>query len=445
MPLELQDNLGLSGLPYVDQYVGVWSMLEDRFNALRGHAQQINVQLHLDRLQSQEAQTEIKARADTELRVTRDRIAVIELRGTMMKHASSFSANASTVAVRRQVRAAASDDDVVGVLLIADTPGGLVAGTDDLARDVAAAAKRKPVYGYCEDLCASAGYWVMSQATKLFAGPTALVGSIGVFTVVYDYSRMADAEGIDVKVIRFGEFKGMGAAGAKVTEPELAEMKKRVDAFGNDFVDAIATGRSFNRTTAEQLADGRVHKGQAAVDLKLVDGIQSLDDTLTQLVQASQQPQKRRNQAMSEANDPTTPAAPLAASLAELKSALPDASSDFLLKQLEEKATLSTALTNYAAELAAENKKLKDAAAEAEKAKPKAKTGNQPLADVDDQDVDRGGQSAKEVYDETFNAYLDKGKTRAEATQLMNSRHRELRVAMVTEVNAKAKRPCEMK
>lgn len=448
----------LSHLPYVDQYCGVWAMLEDRFNALRGHAQQLNVQLHLEKMAEPKAREEIAARGSTDVFVTRDRIAVVEIRGPMMKQVSSLSAGASTVAVRRQIRSAGSDDDVAGILLVVDSPGGTVAGTHDLAADVAAAAERKPVFGYAEDMAASGVYWVLAQSSKVFANESALVGSIGVFAVVYDLSVQGENEGIKTHIIKFGEFKGKGVAGTKITAAQLADWQRIVDAYGEDFVEAVRVGRGVSRAVAEQWADGRLHKGQAAADLKLIDGIQSLDDTLAELVAATQQPQKRRTRAMAtetktktdehgtQADDQGTRSAaltsltPTAATIDELEAALPGTSSDFLVAQLKKGATKAQAVEAHAVELAKENATLqeKNAALEKEKQEQAAaagkKKGVDPLSDSQAEE-DLGGLSAKESFDDKVDALVDKGKSRFDAVRLVAHQHPDLRQSMVDAAN----------
>ena len=381
----MQLNREFAGLPHIDQYVGVWGLWEPQFKALVNHAQQLNLQLHLANASAPEASAEIEARRETEYEVTRDGVAIIPLHGTLMKHASSFSANTSTVAARRKIRAAAKDEEVAAVLLHVDSPGGTIAGTHDLAADIRGAAAQKPVYGYAEDLCASAGYWFLSQCTKCFAGDGAVVGSIGVFSVVADFSKAAEDQKIKVHVIRFGQFKGAGVPGTEVTEQQLAEYQKLVDSFGEDFLQAVMSGRNLTRPQAEQLADGRVHKGQAAVDLRLIDGVQTLDATIEQLVLAARQPLSTKGpKTMS--TETTTVAA---ATLDELKANCPGASSDFLLAQLEGGATVPAAMKAFNAALAKERDEAaarattaEEKQAEAEKKAAGCTAGNEPLNDL---------------------------------------------------------------
>jgi len=369
---------GSLAVPYADQYVGVWSILESHANALMQQAQQINIQLHLEQNATPDRQAAIAAQASSDLNITREGVAVIELTGSLTKQASSFASSRSTVAARRSVRAAANDDSVIGILLHIDSPGGMVAGTVDLADEVAAAKKKKPVYAYIEDLGASAAYWIASQADKVYANRSAEVGSIGVFMVVTDWSQYAEKEGAKVHVIRFGEFKGAGVPGTEVTEAQRDEWQKSVDGFGDMFIDAIADGRKLSKAQVKQLADGRVHGAVAAADLKLIDGVQTLDATLASLVGAGTPSKHRRNAMETKSDAPAREPA----TAAQLKAEFPDSSADFRMEQLENGATLAEAHKAYSAFLAAENAKLKAAKEEADKkaADAEAKVGQSSSA-----------------------------------------------------------------
>lgn len=213
-------------------------------------------------------------------------IAVISVAGPMTKHQTSMSyffGGTSTVMARRAIRAAVADPDVKGILLHVDSPGGQVSGTSDLADDIAAANRRKPVNCYIEDLGASAAYWLASQCDKVYANSTGLVGSIGVYTVAYDSSQRYKDAGVKVHVIRAGQHKGALEPGTEFTPEQMAEVQRRVDAFHSAFVDAVAKGRKMDRAKALALADGRIHIAKEALSLGLIDGIKTLDAAIHQM------------------------------------------------------------------------------------------------------------------------------------------------------------------
>ena len=125
--------------------------------------------------------------------------------------------------------------------------------------------------------------WVASQADRVTANRTALVGSIGAYTVLVDSSEAEGAKGRKVHVVKFGQDKGAGIAGAPVTEPQLAEFQRLIDARGQQFIDAIVEGRGLERAKVVELADGRVHTAADALVAGLIDAVADASETLKEL------------------------------------------------------------------------------------------------------------------------------------------------------------------
>lgn len=387
--MELQANV--SGVPYIDQFLGVWSMYPPALSAFKTLAEQINVNVHLSN--SPHAPIATLHGDDIRSATDRDGIARINLHGTLLKHSSSFSANTSTVETRRLVRAAKNDPDVSGVLFHVDSPGGTVAGTDDLASDIRALQAVKPTVAFIEDLGASAAYWLAAQAGTVFSNSQAIIGSIGVLTVVHDLSRLAEAENITVHVIKAGEMKGAGVPGTEITESQIAEWQKLIDAFYGDFISAVTEGRNLPRARVTELADGRVHVGQAAADLGLTDGVRSLDEAMAELVALTKRGASSKGKPkMSE--DHVEDVAAQAATTSELKTAMPNADPGFLFEQVDSGATLAQARESYAdareAKLSEGEAALEEAKKTAEKEadKPLKVPGQKPLGDGGEADVD---------------------------------------------------------
>jgi len=334
-------------VPHLDEYFGIWAIQEEPFRAAVARVNGLDLQVHV-RAQKAAGPPQAAA-ANRDYQPAGDGVAVINLSGPMQKYVSSLSGGTSTVAVRRALRTAVRDETVRSILLRIDSPGGTVSGTRDLADDVAAAAAEKPVHAYIEDLGASAAYWVASQATKVYANPTAMVGSIGTFAVIYDFSAQASMIGVKVHVLRAGDFKGAGQPGTEVTAEQLAEWQRIVNELNEHFIRGVSAGRKLSLGATRALADGRVHIGQAAADLNLIDGVQTFDATLLAL----SKPSARRNTVTQQQQLPpaeqaaTPPPVPQAAGYEDLKAACPGADSDFLCSQLDGKATLDQARTAW--------------------------------------------------------------------------------------------------
>jgi signal peptide peptidase SppA len=452
--LNLPLNFGpeLAGVPYLDQYFGVWALREDCAEALFERAKNINLQLHLEQHAGEQAAAGGGRGRGSDLYVDDNGIAHIELSGTLMKHYSSMAAGTSMVMARRQVRAAMNSPDVLGIMLHIDSPGGTVAGTADLGNDIATAASKKPVFAFIEDLGASGAYWLASQATRISATPTTYVGSIGVFTVAVDSSKEEEAAGRKVEVIRFGAMKGAGTPGTPVTDEQRAELQARVDSFGQDFVNAIAKGRGMNAAAAAALADGRVHKGTDAKKLGLVDSIETIDDTYAALFAATRKNNpSSKGKPMSKDNAAELAVAgelkPAAATIADLRENCVGASDAFILSQLEKGATVSQALKAHAGEMAKANEALAkerddfkakaDAAAAAKPEKPAPARGIQPLKNASEEVAADGAAwsdlGANEFARIAIEDRVAKGQPRAKAAKAVFATHPGLADAMVAE------------
>jgi ClpP class serine protease len=295
----------------IDQYIGLWAVDDVRFLQMIEGIRRLDLASHIQN----NASRNIAAAVSTVGRAgsTGANLAIVDIEGSLTKRGSSMSNAGSLIRLRQEIRRLADDPDIAGIMLRIDSPGGTVAGTPDLAAAVAAAAKKKPVHAFVEDFTASAAYWVASQASRIVANDrTAMVGSIGTFVGLYDFSAAAGQDGIKAIVIKSGKFKGAG----------------------------FAQGRGLSVADVESLADGRVHVASDAVDRRLIDGIESFDAAMNALAAEAD---KKRKTVMS-----TAAAAPVvtekkAATLAELKAACEGADAAFLMEQLEGNATVEAA------------------------------------------------------------------------------------------------------
>jgi signal peptide peptidase SppA len=207
-------------------------------------------------------------------------IAIVPIVGTLMKSRSSTGASTSTVMARRDIRAAARNPEVSGIMLAIDSPGGAVAGTGDLAEEVKRARKSKPVYAQIEDTGASAAYWIASQASRVYANNgTAMVGSIGTMLAV-----QKDTSG-KVAVFTSGSLKAPGVSG-ELTDEQTAYMQSLVNGWQSQFGGAVKAARRLSEKQLDAVQSGAVYLAQTALDLKLIDGIQSTEQTLSELASA---------------------------------------------------------------------------------------------------------------------------------------------------------------
>lgn len=255
----------------------VWSMLPSAYDAMRETLNTVST----ERLAAVAAEAMPMKRAGYTMN---GNVAVVPFTGVVSKRQTLmgriFGGQAITTEFRAALQAAEADPAVKSILAVIDSPGGTVEGTADAADTFALC--QKPTAAYIEDLGASAAYWIASQADKVVCNSTAVVGSIGVFATMPDMSRLAKNMGVDVHVVRSAAGKGAGTPGTTVTDSQLAEMQKRVNAIHGQFVAAVSAGRQRDMAP---MADGSVLVGQAAVDAGLVDAVQPLADTIAAMQQ----------------------------------------------------------------------------------------------------------------------------------------------------------------
>jgi len=327
-------NLKIPNVDHLDQYFGVWAIEDTTFESMLAMISKVDFSVH-----TEEVLTATKvSRAFGSYETVGD-TAIIPILGAMTKYGSSFSETLSSIELRKMVKNAATDPKVKSILMLIDSPGGSVSGTGDLASAVRMAGAKKPIMAYIEDLGASAAYWVASQAQKVFANPSALVGSIGTFAVVNDFSGQAAEMRVKVHVIRAGKFKGMGYPGTEITQEQLDEIQRTVSGINSVFLSAVKSGRGFSDEKIKQVSDGRGYVASEAQSLGLIDGIASMEEVLSFLNSGSKS--NRREKAMEAVG--TTELKTSSATPDELMACLPGADADFVLGQLKKHATLDQA------------------------------------------------------------------------------------------------------
>lgn len=213
-------------------------------------------------------------------------VAVIPLHGHMMKARSKFG-GASTVQIRQMIREASRDPEVKTLLLHIDSPGGHVAGTQELADDIyRVRASGKTILAHIDDLGASGAYWAASQCTRITANQTAEVGSIGTVAILEDNSARMERLGVRVHVVSTGPYKGLGVEGTSISSEGLAYIRTRVENLNEHFQQSLRRGRTMKPKQLADASDGRVHIAAQALHMGLIDHICSFEQALEEASQS---------------------------------------------------------------------------------------------------------------------------------------------------------------
>ena len=213
-------------------------------------------------------------------------VAVIPCYGLIMHRPSmdlSGPGGTSCTALSQKLREAVNDPGVSAIVLDMDSPGGDTDGVDELATEIYNARKRKKITAVSNSLCASAAYYLASQASEVVCSPSSLTGSIGVYCLHEDDSEMLSSLGVKMTLIKFGENKAEGIPTEPLSDPARAHLQEMVDTFGAMFEQAVARGRGVSPEMVHaNFGQGRIFDARQAVKLGLADRVATLDEVLQQ-------------------------------------------------------------------------------------------------------------------------------------------------------------------
>jgi protease-4 len=169
---------------------------------------------------------------------------------------------------------------VAAIVLRVDSPGGDGLASDLIYREVLEARKRKPVVASMGDLAASGGYYVAAGADEIFALPTTLTGSIGVFVVKPSIEGLGEKLGIHAETLQRGPMAGLFNLWRPWTPEEQKAAQAWSDAFYEDFIGAVSASRHLPRDQVDAVARGRIWSGEDALQRHLVDRMGGLLDAV---------------------------------------------------------------------------------------------------------------------------------------------------------------------
>ena len=179
-----------------------------------------------------------------------------------------------------ELEALQNDKDVKAVVLRVNSPGGSAFGSEQIWKQVRDLKAEKPVVVSMGGYAASGGYYISCNADYIYAQPTTLTGSIGIFGMVPDGSGLLDKVGISSETVSTNKFGGMMSFDRAMTEEEKALMQRSVNDGYDLFVARCADGRKMLPDDIKKVAEGRVWTGAMAKQLGLVDDLGGLDDAI---------------------------------------------------------------------------------------------------------------------------------------------------------------------
>ena len=201
-----------------------------------------------------------------------DRIAVVDLAGVIL----------SPQPVVDQLKKFADDSSIKAIILHVNSPGGGVAASEEIYREVKRVReeKKKKVVVSIESVGASGAYYVASASDKIYADKGSVVGSIGVIAQWVNYGDLLKWAKLKDVVFKTGEFKDTGNPARDLTPAEQAYMQSLIDNMFGQFVKAVADGRGMKFDDVKAIANGKVWTGEQAASMKLIDNVGDFEAAL---------------------------------------------------------------------------------------------------------------------------------------------------------------------
>ncbi len=185
----------------------------------------------------------------------------------------------STVA--NDLRKLREDDDVKAVVLRVNSGGGSVFASEEIWREMMLMKEKKPVVVSMGGMAASGGYYISAPASRIWAEPTTLTGSIGVFGIIPDASQLLTEKiGLKFDVVKTNVHADFGNMGRSMNTSEQALMQRNVEKTYADFIQRVVDGRKLDEAHVRKIAEGRVWTGAQALELGLVDSLGNLNNAI---------------------------------------------------------------------------------------------------------------------------------------------------------------------
>jgi protease IV len=210
----------------------------------------------------------------------KNRIAVIYASGTIVTGKGSddnIGGNYYSDIIRKE----RLDSTVKAIVLRVNSPGGSATASDIMWRELEMAAKVKPVVISMGNYAASGGYFISAPATKIYANPTTISGSIGVFGLIPNAGKLLEQKlGLTTEIVSTNKNSDFPSIYRPMNAYEKEIMQKNIENIYSDFVSKVASGRKMSNASVDNIGQGRVWSGTSAKKIGLVDEIGGLNDAI---------------------------------------------------------------------------------------------------------------------------------------------------------------------
>lgn len=209
----------------------------------------------------------------------KNHIAVITAQGDIQSEGSQVS----TVRMMRLLKEARENDQIKGVVLRINSPGGSAMASEEIWKEISLTAAKKKLYVSMGDYAASGGYYIATPANKIFASPMTISGSIGVFGLLpFGGDFMQNKLGINTDEVLTHQFGDLSLT-RRPSATEIQMIQTEIDTIYQLFIKRVSQGRNIAKNEVHTMARGRVWSGKSALKLGLVDAMGGLQKTISNL------------------------------------------------------------------------------------------------------------------------------------------------------------------
>ena len=221
--------------------------------------------------------------------LSKNEVAVIYASGQIFDGKGNEEQNIYSENLSKTIRKAREDENVKAVVLRVNSPGGSAVASAIIGRELDLTKQVKPVIVSMGNYAASGGYWISAKADYIFADPTTLTGSIGVFGTIPNLQGfLNDKVGLTFDVAKTNENADFGTLSQPLTEFQYGKLQEMVVKTYNDFTGRVAEGRGLTQTFVDSIGQGRVWAGADAIKIGLIDQLGNMEDAIAYAVQKAE-------------------------------------------------------------------------------------------------------------------------------------------------------------
>ncbi len=212
--------------------------------------------------------------------ISKNRIAVIYASGTIvMGKGSEYNIGGNNYS--EIIRKERLDSNVKAIVLRVNSPGGNAIASDIIWRELELAAREKPVVISMGNYAASGGYYISAPASKIYANPTTISGSIGVFGLIPNAGKLLEQKlGITTQSVNTNKYSDFPSVYRPMDIYEKEVMQKSIEHVYSEFTGKVASGRKMSIESVDSIGQGRVWSGDKAQKIGLVDEIGGLKEAI---------------------------------------------------------------------------------------------------------------------------------------------------------------------